>query len=114
MTTTYATVYLKTSSGNDHIFSGAFNDGTATDMTDIITGQGLTSLQGQSIVATMAWTDGYIGQGNGLLILNEQNTPVATIPVNRIEMQQPKWLPISTPTIRLNWALNVTTKATAA
>jgi hypothetical protein len=116
MTATQVTVYCMTNSGQSHIFHGDITDSTIgaggfTALTDLITSQGLDSLQGQTITRVMAWTENVIGQGNGVLILNPQNTPLTSINVAQLEKVPPQWQNVSIGPIQLNWSMKVQTQA---
>ena len=80
-------------------------------MTDLITSQGLDSLQGQTITKVMAWTENVIGQGDGILIINPQNTPLKSIQVSQLEKVPPTWQNVSIGPIQLNWSMKVQTQA---
>jgi len=112
--TTYVTMNLYTSQGQNHIFTVASDDSGFDEMTDVITGSGLGSLQGQTITKLMAWTDNYVVQGNGIVIVDPQNTPIASLPVTRIEMNQPEWQMVNIGPLNLNWVMKVNTSATVA
>ena len=108
MTTSYVTANLYTNRGESHIFSVAATDGQLNTLTDIITSQGLGSLQGQTIVKAMLFQDGAIYQGNGCLFINAQNIPVASLPVARIEKDGGvEWQNVNIGPIDLNWSCQV-------
>jgi len=116
MTTTQVTCYVSTSTGQSHIMQGDITDstigaGTFTALTDLITGQGLASLQGQTIVKVMAWTENVIGQGSGIVIVDPQNTPQASITCAALEKVPPNWENVSIGPIQLNWVMKVQTQA---
>ena len=116
MTATQVTVYMRTSAGQNHIFHGDITDSTIgaggfTALTDLITGQGLDSLQGQTITRVMAWTENVIGQGAGVLYLNPQNTPIYSINVAALEKVPPQWQNVQIGPIQLNDSLKVQTQA---
>jgi len=112
--TTYVTAYFYTNRGESHIYQVASDDSGFDALTDLITAQGLGSLQGQTIVKAMVWTDNYVLQGNGVLIVNPQNVPVISIPVARIEDTMPKWQQVNIGPIDLNWVCKVNTSASVA
>ena len=112
----HVTCYCFTSAGQSHIFTGDITDSTIgadgfTAITDLITSQGLASLQGQTIVRVMAWTENVIGQGAGIVIVDPQNTPVASIPVAALEKVPPNWESVSIGPVSLNWVMKVQTQA---
>lgn len=116
MTATQVTVYAYTSAGQSHIFHGDITDSTIgaggfTALTDLITSQGLDSLQGQTITKVYAFTENVIGQGAGVLILNPQNTPIGNFQVAALEKVPPMWQDVSIGPIQLNWAMKVQTQA---
>lgn len=116
MTATQVTVYCMTNQGQNHIFHGDITDSTIgaggfTALTDLITTQGLDSLQGQTITKVMAWTENVVGQGDGVLILNPENTPLTSIQVAQLEKVPPIWQDVSIGPIQLNWSMKVQTQA---
>lgn len=116
MTNTQVTCYVYTNRGACHIFHGDVTDstigaGTFTELTDLLTGQNLDSLEGSVITKVMAWTENVIGQGDGILILDPQNTPVASINVAQLEKVPPSWQNVAIGPIQLNWAMKVQTQA---
>jgi len=116
MTATQVTCYAYTNRGQSHIFTADITDsaigaGGFTEITDLITSQGLSSLQGQTIVKVMAWTENVIGQGCGIVIVDPQNTPVTSLEVAALEKVPPQWQNVSIGPIQLNWAMKVQTQA---
>lgn len=116
MTATQVTVYCMTNRGQNHIFHGDITDSTIgaggfTALTDLITSQGLDSLQGQTITQVMAWTENVIGQGDGVLILNPENNPLTSLQVAALEKVPPQWQNVSIGPIQLNWSMKVQTQA---
>ena len=112
--TTYVTMNIYTNRGENHIFTVASDDSGFDELTDVITSQGLGSLQGQTITKVMAWTDNYVVQGAGVVVVDPQNTPQASIPVTRIEMDQPEWQMVKIGPLNLNWVAKVNTSASVA
>lgn len=112
--TTYVTANLYTNAGENHIFTVASGDGAYVELLDLITGQGLGSLQGQTITHAQVWTDNYVIDGAGLVIVDPQNIPVASLPVTRIEENQPMWQSCRIGPINLNWKAQVYTSASVA
>jgi len=112
--TTYVTAYLYTNRGESHVFTVASDDSGFDALTDLITSQGLGSLQGQTIVKALVFTDNYVLQGNGVVIVNPQNVPVISLPVARIEATQPQWQQVNIGPIDLNWVCKVNTSASVA
>ena len=115
MTFSQVTIMMHTTSGQNHISHGDITDsaigaGTFTALTDLITAQGLQSLEGQTINRVMAWTEGKIGQGNGILVINPQNTPLFSLQCARLEIVPPSWQTCSI-TPSLNWVIQVQTQA---
>lgn len=115
MTSTQVTVLAYTGT-QSHVFTGDITDstiggGTFTALTDLITSQGLDSLQGQTITQVMAWTENVIGQGDGVIIINPQNTPIHSIQVAQLEKVPPVWQTVSIGPIQLNWSMKVQTQA---
>lgn len=116
MTATQVTCYCYTSAGQNHIFTGDITDSTIgadgfTALTDLITSQGLASLQGQTITKVMAWTENVIGQGAGIVIVDPQNTPQASVPCSALETVPPNWENVNIGPISLNWVMKVQTQA---
>jgi len=116
MTATQVTVYMRTSAGQNHIFHGDITDSTIgaggfTALTDLITSQGLDSLQGQTVTRVMAWTENKVGQGSGVLYINPQNTPLVSINVAELEKVPPQWQDVNIGPIQLNDSLKVQTQA---
>jgi len=114
MTNSYVTVYAYTDKGENHIFTVDSTDGQFTANTDLITGQGLGSLQGQKIVKVMAWCEAFVTQGNGVVIVNPQNVPIASIPVAIMEQEVPAWQMVNIGPIDLNWVMKQFTTASLA
>ena len=115
MTATQVTIIMHTAQGQNHIFHSDITDstiggGTFTALTDIITGQGFQSLEGQTVTRVMAWTEGKIGQGAGILVINPQNTPMYSINCARLEVVPPAWQSCSI-TPALNWVIQAQTQA---
>jgi hypothetical protein len=115
MTASQVTIIMHTTQNQNHIFHADVTDsgsggGTFTALTDIITGQGLQSLEGQTITRVMAWTEGKTGQGAGILVINPQNTPMYSLNCARLEIVPPAWQSCSI-TPSLNWVIQVQTQA---
>ena len=115
MTDSQVTVLMGTAQGQNHVFHADITDsaiggGTFTALTDLITSQGLQSLQGQTITRVMAWTEGKIGQGAGILIIDPQNTPLYSINCSRLEQVPPTWQTFNI-SPQLNWVIQAQTQA---
>lgn len=116
MSLSQVTVYCYTNKGQHHIMHGDITDatiggGSFEALTDLITSQGIDSLEGQTITHVMAWTENVIGQGDGVLVINPQNTPLTSIQVAQLEKVPPTWQNVSIGPIQLNWAMKVQTQA---
>ena len=112
MTTSTSAIYVYTDRGQHHIFQlVGGTDGTLTAMTDLITGAGLESLAGQRIMKVMTMIENKVGQGNGILVVDPQNVPIASFPACRPEDQTPKWQMVNVGPIDLNWAMKINTLA---
>jgi len=114
MTTSYVTAYIYTATGGSYIYTAAATDDSYTALTDAITGQGLGSLQGQTITKVMCWVDNMISQGNGIIIVDPQNVPQSSLPVARIEDTEPQWQMVNIGPVDLNWVIEAYTSATGA
>ena len=114
MSNTMVTVALYTNSGQSYIFNKDCTDGAYSTITDVITGSGLGSLQGQQIIKVMAWTENFISQGSGVVIVDPQNVPIGVIPVCQFEQNTPQWQHVNIGPINLNWAMKAFTTATVA
>jgi hypothetical protein len=112
--TSYVTAYCYTNRGENHIMTVASDDSGFDALVDAITSQGLGSLQGQTITKVMCWVDNYVTQGNGVIVVDPQNTPQSSIPVSRIEVGMPQWQAVNIGPIDLNWVAKVTTSASLA
>jgi len=110
----YVTAYLYTSAGQNHIFTVASDDSGFDALTDVITSQGLGSLQGQTITHALCFTDNYVTQGNGIVIVDPQNVPRASLPVARPDNTMPQWQQVNIGPIDLNWVAKVSTSASVA
>jgi len=111
MTTQYATAYIYTDRGQNHIYTASVTDGTLTALTDVITGSGLEALAGQRIIKVMTNIEGRMGQGNGFLVVDPQNVIYASFAGCRAESQTPQWQHVNVGPLNLNWALKVNTLA---
>ena len=116
MSATQVTVYAYTNKGEHHILHGDITDSTIggggfTALTDLITSQGLDSLEGQTITHVMAWTENVIVEGDGVLVIDPQNTPLTSIQVAQLEKVPPQWQNVSIGPIMLNWTMKVQTQA---
>jgi len=114
MTTSYVTAYIYTSTGGSYIYTAGTTDGQFTALTDAITGQGLGSLQGQTITKMLCYVDNYITEANGIVIVDPQNVPQASLPVARIEDTQPQWQMVNIGPVDLNWVIEAYTTAAVA
>lgn len=119
MSLSQVTVYCYTNQGQHHIFHSDVTDSTIgggfpnanNELLDLITSQSIDSLEGQTITHVMAWTENVIGQGDGVLVINPQNTPLTSIQVAQLEKVPPTWQNVSIGPIQLNWVMKVQTQA---
>jgi len=114
MSNSIVTVQMQTNTGQEFIFSSDVTDGSFQEITDLITGSGLGSLQGQTIVKAMAHCENYVTEGGGVVIVDPQNTPIGVLPIVRLEHENPDWQNVSIGPINLNWAMKVFSSATLA
>jgi len=114
MSNSIVTVGMMTNTGQEYIFSSDVTDGSFQEITDLITGSGLGSLQGQTIVKAMAHCENFVTEGGGVVIVDPQNTPIAVLPVCQLEQNNPMWQDVSIGPINLNWAMKVFSSATLA
>mgnify|MGYP003141491651 CR=1 FL=1 len=114
MTNSIVTCSMMTNTGREFIFSSDVQDGSFQEITDLITGSGLGSLQGQTIVKCMAHCENFVTEGGGIVIVDPQNTPISVIPVCQLEQNNPMWQDVSIGPINLNWAMKVYSSAALA
>ena len=114
MSNSIVTVSMMTNTGKEYIFSSDVTDGSFQEITDLITGSGLGSLQGQTIVKFMAHCENFVTEGAGVVVVDPQNTPIASIPDCQLEQNNPMWQDCSIGPINLNWAMKVFSSAALA
>lgn len=104
-----------TNRGESRIFSADVTDSGSSygELTDITTGNSLgDSLQGQTIVKTMASCENFV-ISPGIVFVDNQNNVVGVAGVGQPEQQQPQWETVSIP-VALNYTVKVLTSASVA
>ena len=107
------TLSVKTSQGTSAIFQGTPSGAGNTDLTHILTGQGLgASLQGQTISMHVATSiDGSKLSSGGVLHLNDRALPIGGCAAINPTTQQPSWSSQGGAPVALNHVARVTTNA---
>lgn len=104
---------VKTASGVCAIFTGTPSGAGDTDLTHIVSGQGIgAALTGQTIVShTATSVDGSKLSSGGVLLLNDRGLPIGGCPATNSQAQQPMATSMGGARINLNFVARVTTNA---
>lgn len=107
------TYSVKTNQGVNAIFTGTPSGAGNTDLTHILSGQGLgASLTGQTIVSHYATSiDGSKLSSGSVLLLNDRGLPVGGCPAVNTITQQPEPITVGGAAIGLNFVARVTTSS---